>query len=952
MEDMRIADKRIFFGISPHINYYHSYRGDSVGSGGFGHDVRLMATILSQIEAIEAEGLCGGTVRVSWDYADLFWSVQLQREYQPAVLSKVIERCRAGKDEVVIGSWGNVGQPWLDAEEFRTQHAWTLENSMGIGLKQLFPGRVAPYARTQEMMFTQGMIEEYRRLGVEGLSVYYSAIPFDNSRPFLKPRLDWNQRHGLVELKSTVSDASMLMIPTYGFGDALDHLSIKSWFQELRRRQETGAIRGHALVFLNFDMDAEMWIGVPVPRLLRWMPNTRGLRELAEAVDALEYVEFANLIDTIPKLVSSGHVYGETTLKPDVADGNFNGYHNWAQKRSNTELWTIGQRARYLKCVADTLSDSSPPETRERVDSLLRNGDDASDTYLRNKLLFASTTHFGMAMPLNHPHREMTAALHAWTHYRAAQRAAAAALDEVRQGILAPARTPGDPPRVLVSPVVNRGMTELETKPVHAPVLARIPVSQQMAPERPDQAAALFVMPVIPDTGERIPAVIYPPQAGLPRTLEMVVPAECFAESPRLLGILARGEDSAPAAGSRQLEASARALRNEAIAVGIDSDGQINSFSWNGLELGCPRFLESCVSYGKSREKARRVTSAVNRVEVLRDGGDGVSAAVRLAGELEIGAGLVARSTMILTAYAQIPALLARVELVLPKTEGTATSAMEASSVQTLYDASWQEVMPCEVKPALVGDGRPLRIWKHNFLGRVTCFDLDLREVDPENADVDCLSSAISDGWTAVSDGARGLLVGFNALAAANFAYAPLKVRDRGFGDVSRRGQQLRLNPFGTYWGRMLHYWHDGTGHAQQTVTQLSTTFRSTAPSFNGRSLSCELILVPYEGDMPPVEAQSLANHFAFPPLVLLDEGGVGQPNRGDWHSSYAPFAQASTDWFARFELEHAERPYLDWVRAVNDSPEKYGPEMPELAPAKLRFRTLLRAAIDGIRGR
>ena len=87
-------------------------------------------------------------------------------------------------------------------------------------------------------------------------------------------------------------------------------------------------------------------------------PNTRGLRELAEAVDALDYVEFANLIDVIPQLVSSGHVYAETTLRPDVADGNFNGYHNWAQKHDNTKFWTIGQRARYLKCVADTLTTS------------------------------------------------------------------------------------------------------------------------------------------------------------------------------------------------------------------------------------------------------------------------------------------------------------------------------------------------------------------------------------------------------------------------------------------------------------------------------------------------------------------------------------------------------------------------------------------------------------------
>jgi len=250
-----------------------------------------------------------------------------------------------------------------------------------------------------------------------------------------------------------------------------------------------------------------------------------------------------------------------------------------------------------------------------------------------------------------------------------------------------------------------------------------------------------------------------------------------------------------------------------------------------------------------------------------------------------------------------------------------------------------------------VGDGRPLRIWKHNFLGRVTCFDLDMREVDPENADVDCLSSAISDGWTAVSTGEHGLLVGFNALAAANFAFAPIKLRDRGFGDASHQGQQIRLNPFGTYFGRMLHYWHDGTGHAQEIVPATSSTYRSTGPSFNGKTVAFELILVPYQGDAPPDEAQSLANHFAFPPLALMEEPGAERAMLRKLASSFAPFGEACADSFAEFDLEDAKRPYLDWVRTVNENPDKYGDEMPELASAEIGVLKMLRVAIDGIRG-
>ena len=176
---MNIEQKKIYLVLSPHINYYHSYRGDSRGDAGFGKDLKMMRGILDELDRIEDVGFKFGNTRITWDYGDTFWSIQLQKEFQQDVLDRVIERCKKGKDEVLIGSWGNVAQPILDTEEFIQQHKWFLENSMGIGLNQLFPGRVAPYARTQETMFTQGMIELYNKLGVEGICIYYSMYGFD-----------------------------------------------------------------------------------------------------------------------------------------------------------------------------------------------------------------------------------------------------------------------------------------------------------------------------------------------------------------------------------------------------------------------------------------------------------------------------------------------------------------------------------------------------------------------------------------------------------------------------------------------------------------------------------------------------------------------------------------------------------------------------------------------------
>ncbi len=76
---MDTEEKKIYFVLSPHINYYHSYRSDSKGETGFGKDLEMMSAIINELYKIEDRGL--GTVRIGRDYGDTFFSIQLQKEY-------------------------------------------------------------------------------------------------------------------------------------------------------------------------------------------------------------------------------------------------------------------------------------------------------------------------------------------------------------------------------------------------------------------------------------------------------------------------------------------------------------------------------------------------------------------------------------------------------------------------------------------------------------------------------------------------------------------------------------------------------------------------------------------------------------------------------------------------------------------------------------------------------
>lgn len=945
---MNVDDKKIYFALSPHINYYHSYRGDSKGKTGFGKDLEMMSAIVDELDKIEDKGL--GTVRISWDYADTFFSIQLQKEYQQDVLDRVIERCKKGKDEVLIGSWGNVIQPILDTEEFLQQHEWFLENSMGIGVNQLFPGRVAPYARTQESMFTQGMIELYNRLGVEGICNYYSVYGFDVTRPFINPRLDWNQRYGVIKFNSTISDASCLMIPTYAFGDILDFCSIKKWFELIRSKQHSGEISGHALIFLNFDMDYENWIGMNLPKFLKWMPNSRGLMEFAEAVNQHDYIEFTNLIDIIPKL----KIQGETTLREDVADGMWNGYYNWAQKYNNTQFWTVGQQARWLKCISDTLtSNEIIQKSTSDVNNLLRNKDEAFETYIKNKILFASTTNFGMAMPFLHSDRRKTAISYGLKAFNSSHKAFEIAIQELTlklnneynnfDTILA------------ILPITERGISDKEKIPLCNYTLIHSTLPESISNEIGKNKKNLRILNT---TSKDVLSSfsIYSDSFGVSSNLgiEALIPQSAFSRNQSKLATYYLEIDDSDAQSlekvEREIIATEKFIKNKYIYIGFNEKGKIISFKFNDAEFACPSFLESSISYGKAK-KPNIYKSNEDQIIIQRSGNDGFSASISIISEFYIEKEHKVRVKKVLKLYSELPYLFVNVSMELPEIKGETSNIGKSDGtsyfVDEQYQEKWQEIVPCEIRTNILGLDQPLKIWKRNFLGIVDYFKLDMKEIDPKNANIDCLVANISDGWMSLSNNERGLLVGFNSLKAANFAFSPIKIKDKGFGDLATKGQQVRINPFGTYFGKVFHYWSEGNGHAQKIVSKLIGTNESTAPTFSGKNVLFDLIISPYLTESPPESIKNFADHFSFEPLVILKQ-------KGDDHlfTNHLQYVKNKEKMIEEFRVEDVMKmKYIEWVRKKNATFKPTTSESSSGWPS-ISIVNMIRILIDGIKGR
>src|SRR5512136_2829933 len=188
---------KVYVTLGFHINFYHSWRGDTPDEAGFGTDMRVIRGILAMLERANAAGL---QARGYWD-AEVYWTFQeILPQHSPDILQGIRRRVQAGLDEIVPGPFNNGANHAATADEFRRSVEWAIENPWGSGLKQLF-GKVASFYRPQETMFTVGQETILKECGVDGLMLYYAGVPFNTFSNFI-PTLDDEKRYNLLWFRS------------------------------------------------------------------------------------------------------------------------------------------------------------------------------------------------------------------------------------------------------------------------------------------------------------------------------------------------------------------------------------------------------------------------------------------------------------------------------------------------------------------------------------------------------------------------------------------------------------------------------------------------------------------------------------------------------------------------------------------------------------------------------
>jgi hypothetical protein len=836
---------KVYVLLGFHTSFHHSWRGDTPDEAGFGTDIRVVRQILQLLAQAEAQGL---QVRGYWDL-DVYWTLeQIMPHHAPDIIDGIRQRVQASHDEIVLGPYNNGANHAATEREFRTAVAYAFENPYGSGLRQVF-GRVSSTYRPQESMYTAGQNAILLDEGVSGLVLYYAGVPFNALSTFV-PVLPPEQRYNPLWLRAQPDEPPIVVWPCISPPDLVENVSLEALLLKLRRLQTSGQVQSDLLVHLNFDADGETWLPVDIPRAFAWFPNTGGLVEYIQVVNRYPWVEF-----TVPSEYGASHPpRGEVLIRQDLADGGFDGNYSWAEKYTSLCNWTALEQSRLHTYRADALARRLPGPVAERLRRRLWEG---AESVFFQRLVGLTTTHFGMSTPVINEERQAKAErLLGGARDRAAgaEREAALTLSQV-------SHPEGDSLYVLE---VYRPACEGQEVQGAVRAVVRVPVIL------PPGVGAVRVEDA---TGEPVAASLLDPQPLLDGRLagELLLADQFSPIGSRLYRLAA-----APT-GQTNRRSPGR-LQNRWLDLRLSAETGVASLTYDGQKIGAERFLEPFITYQSGRRPQSWHPYGYTIADLSGEQWDGLSRA-RLQTQISMDTPHGPATSDLdytFTLFDHLPYLLLDVTVEYARTQPEDVIQTIQQQLRRLLDLRWVEVAPCQLNPAIMGGtttpaGRPLRIWKHNYLGVTSYYDLDYGRINPRNRDLDSFNHQVTAGWVAVSNGQLGLLLAESAENMASMAFCPMRLRGRD------GVQRLSLNPFGSYHGRQLDYRHlGGNGLGAEFTMAASGSLRPNGPSFNGQRLAFSLLLAPYAGDEPPAQVQADARAHFYPPGVIYRQAPPG----------------------------------------------------------------------------
>ncbi len=837
---------KIFIAFRFHVNFYHSYRGDTPDEKGFGKDIRIIRHIIKTLDGLNQKGIdvCG-----TWDSENYFSLETIMPEFCPDIIEDWKRRVAEGRDEFQIMSYNNGMVCAHSAKEFEDVIKWSVTNEKNSGLKDIFTS-FEPMVRPQEMMFTPIHLKLYPHYGITAISLFNSALPFNCFSNFMPP-LSLVERHNPLTLEYPGMDETMTLIPAYNTGDLVDNISLFRWVKKIRKKQLALQNPVDLLLLIDMDADDEFWVKLDYPIVKKFYSSLQGLEGMVRSLRGLNYVVYT----TPGKYLRDHEPVGSIVIRQDTADGSFDGYSNWAEKWSNQKLWTGIERSRILELqTLRLLKKTKSKKLREEIESF------SAKSY-EQRIRSFSSTHFGLSSPIMNVSRINVAN----SIVKSSVDNAYKAFLSVRQEIIKKSNqqdsftvldyTRGIDTAAIQYPAVpSKGLTKL-----------KLELPREKLPDftlkDSDGAPVPFDLITSSETGRGSKVQLY--------YLENVKPEEEKTYQFDFKSAKAKNSES-----ESNLVVSDDLLENEFLSIRFDDAYNFAGLKYNGDDFIERNMLNSAVTYAKHRSEVRE-WEPIDHHQV----GNGILGLKKMKSELLIKAasGKKVELKRQFKLASGLPYLYVDLAVKYPITPYQKFNEERADRLEKAWDGNWIEVMPCEIIPKMFGtDFKHLRIWKHNYFGHVSSYDINYADFS-KNIELDSFNNQVTHSWVAVSDGKRGILIAQTADVLSSFAFCPMRTR------IEEEKTRIHLNPFGSYYGRQFKYETASTGLGKAAAFMTSDHLDPFAPSYNGKKQVFSLMIAPYKGDEPPVEIQNDALAFAYPYLILSDSELIREPSHRRW---------------------------------------------------------------------
>lgn len=300
------------------------------------------------------------------------------------------------------------------------------------------------------------------------------------------------------------------------------------------------------------------------------------------------------------------------------------------------------------------------------------------------------------------------------------------------------------------------------------------------------------------------------------------------------------------------------------LSIFFSDKGQIAWVQYDDKKLGNDEFLQSFITYGGKKYAFSNVSAKALNVAGTGEG-------VQVKGEIHLPEEEKSGSfTYDFFTTGDSDAVFVRAEVNYPYTPELVSISTENSSLGRYTDMQWQEAVPFQITPKLIGD---INVIKRNFMDDISSFRTQsFPECDSKNEYIASFNHQLTAGMVGLYDENTGLIIANARQVLSSMAHCPMRLE---------KDKTVRMNPFGTYYGKQRHHFSRAKGQILDAYTLVAAQGKPLAPAYNGVSETALLGLYAFDGT-PEESLLSEIRAFADGAVAVADDKCIAVPFDGD----------------------------------------------------------------------